>query len=285
MKKFYTLLVSAVVALAANATDFYLVGGFNGWKNQDPTCLFTAQGDGTYVLDLGVTLTSGFKINDGTWSNNDYNFGGDGVTKLVIGEVYNLSVGGSSKDIAISENIANPHLVFNPEAKTLLITGQSKEAVYCYAVHGEVFDGATWTSGNMDEVDGKWVLTATIVPGSFGLMQMDAESHMQTGWFAGVPVGEEAPAFTLDNLGQPQAVTDLEDVRTNWASNLEGEYTFTFDPEALTLTIIEASGIASVVVDNDAPAVYYNLQGVEVANPVRGIYIQVRGTSVKKVVL
>lgn len=284
MKKFYTLLVSAVVALAANATDFYLIGGFNSWTLKDPTCLFTAQGDGTYVLDLGVTLTSGFKINDGTWSNDNCNFGSNG-SKLVIGEVYNLTAAGTSKDIAISENIENPHLVFNPEAKTLLITGQSKEAVYCYAVHGEVFDGATWTSGNMEEVDGKWVLTAAIVPGSFGLMQMDAESLKQTGWFAGVPVGEEAPTFTLDNLGQPQAVTDLEDVRANWSSNLEGEYTFTFDPEALTLTINEASGIASVIVDNDAPAVYYNLQGVEVANPVRGIYIQVRGTSVKKVVL
>lgn len=282
MKKFYTLLVSAVVALAANATDFYLIGGFNSWTLKDPTCLFTAQGDGTYVLDLGVTLTSGFKINDGTWSNNDYNFGSNG-SNLVVGEVYNLNASGSSGDIKISENIANPHLVFNPEAKTLLITGQSKEAVYCYAVHGEVFDGATWTSGNMEEVDGKWVLTAAIVPGSFGLMQMDAESLKQTGWFAGVQVGEEVPAFTLDNLGQPQAVTDEGCV--NWSSNLEGEYTFTFDPEALSLTVTEASGIASVIVDNDAPAVYYNLQGVEVANPVRGIYIQVRGTSVKKVVL
>lgn len=282
MKKFYTLLVSAVVAIAANATDFYLIGGFNNWTTKDANCLFTAQGDGTYVLDLGETLTSGFKLNDGTWSNDNYNFGSNG-SNLVVGEVYNLAVGGSTGDIKIAENIANPHLVFNPEAKTLLITGQSKEAVYAYAIHGEIFDGTTWVSSTMEEVEGKWVLNAAIVPGSFGIKQVDAETLKQTGWLAGVPVGEDSPVITLDNLGQPQSVTDTGCV--NWVSNLEGEYTFIFDVEALTLTVTEYSGISSVVVDNNAPAVYYNLQGVEVANPVSGIYIRVRGNSVSKIVL
>lgn len=49
-------------------------------------------------------------------------------------------------------------------------------------------------------------------------------------------------------------------------------------------TVPEATGIADVAVDNDenAAPVYYNLQGVEVANPENGIYVVRRGNKVSK---
>ena len=37
--------------------------------------------------------------------------------------------------------------------------------------------------------------------------------------------------------------------------------------------------------DSDAPAVYYNLQGMEVTNPQTGLYIERRGKSVRKIIL
>lgn len=47
-----------------------------------------------------------------------------------------------------------------------------------------------------------------------------------------------------------------------------------------------AAGVENVVVeDEDAPAVYYNLQGIRVANPENGIYIVKKGNKVSKVVL
>lgn len=47
-----------------------------------------------------------------------------------------------------------------------------------------------------------------------------------------------------------------------------------------------AAGVDSVEADDaDAPAVYYNLQGVRVANPENGIYIRVRNNKAEKVVL
>lgn len=47
----------------------------------------------------------------------------------------------------------------------------------------------------------------------------------------------------------------------------------------------KSSGISDIVVeDADAPAVYYNLQGIQVANPENGIYIVRRGSKVSKVV-
>ncbi|MDE7471962.1 MAG: hypothetical protein K2M68_00085 [Muribaculaceae bacterium] len=49
-----------------------------------------------------------------------------------------------------------------------------------------------------------------------------------------------------------------------------------------------AAGVDNVVVDNDnqdAPAVYYNLQGVRVENPANGLYIKKQGNKVSKVVI
>lgn len=47
----------------------------------------------------------------------------------------------------------------------------------------------------------------------------------------------------------------------------------------------ENSGIIAVGADNDAEAVYYNLQGIRVDNPSNGIYIRVRGNNVDKVMI
>jgi hypothetical protein len=45
-----------------------------------------------------------------------------------------------------------------------------------------------------------------------------------------------------------------------------------------------ATGIESIEADENAPAVYYNLQGIKVANPSEGIFIKVQGNKVTKVV-
>lgn len=48
----------------------------------------------------------------------------------------------------------------------------------------------------------------------------------------------------------------------------------------------EFSGVESIAAeDADAPAVYYNLQGMEVSNPQTGLYIERRGKSVRKIIL
>jgi len=83
MRKLFTLMMFVVMVVAANAADYYLIGGFNSWKLKDSSAKFTDQGDGTYVLDYAGTLTSGFKINDGTWTNGNANFGGSAT--LVLG--------------------------------------------------------------------------------------------------------------------------------------------------------------------------------------------------------
>jgi len=48
----------------------------------------------------------------------------------------------------------------------------------------------------------------------------------------------------------------------------------------------KSSGVAEIeVVDEDAPVIYYNMQGVRVANPENGLYIRVQGNKATKVLV
>lgn len=49
------------------------------------------------------------------------------------------------------------------------------------------------------------------------------------------------------------------------------------------MTIDSTTGADSIDIDNNTPAVYYNLQGVEVTNPENGIFIKKQGNKVTKV--
>ena len=48
---------------------------------------------------------------------------------------------------------------------------------------------------------------------------------------------------------------------------------------------LPTSGIGTIGVDNDTPAVYYNLQGVRVDNPTGGLYVVRQGNTTRKVVV
>ena len=56
---------------------------------------------------------------------------------------------------------------------------------------------------------------------------------------------------------------------------LAAQYTFS----------LVTSGIEDVIIEEDAPIEYYNLQGVKVCNPSKGIFIKKQGNKVSKVIL
>ena len=59
------------------------------------------------------------------------------------------------------------------------------------------------------------------------------------------------------------------------------------DNESLGLVIYmpEENAVEEIEVDDNTPAVYYNIQGVKVNNPTNGLYIKVQGNKATKVVL
>ena len=50
----------------------------------------------------------------------------------------------------------------------------------------------------------------------------------------------------------------------------------------LTIRVTVSDGIAVIEADNNAPAVYYDLQGVRVENPANGLFIRVQGDKISK---
>ena len=57
------------------------------------------------------------------------------------------------------------------------------------------------------------------------------------------------------------------------------------EPSLYVINFAKASGISNITVDADAPAVYYNLNGVRVDNPANGIYIRIQSGKAEKVIL
>lgn len=55
--------------------------------------------------------------------------------------------------------------------------------------------------------------------------------------------------------------------------------------QVYAISTTPASGIETVEIDNNAPAVYYNLNGVQVATPTSGLYIVKQGNKVSKVII
>ncbi len=60
---------------------------------------------------------------------------------------------------------------------------------------------------------------------------------------------------------------------------------FAFKSFALSYLGTEATGVAGVAADENAPVEYYNLQGIRVANPEKGIFIKRQGNKATKVAL
>lgn len=57
------------------------------------------------------------------------------------------------------------------------------------------------------------------------------------------------------------------------------------DFQGIGVVLIDGTGVANITVDANAPAEYFNLQGVRVANPENGLYIRRQGNTVTKVLV
>ena len=86
-------------------------------------------------------------------------------------------------------------------------------------------------------------------------------------------------------LNTPTALYKYAD--TNCKANVEKgkTYTVTINLNDNTITIKEYVGVEGIEAEDNAPAVYYNLQGVKVANPENGVYIKVQGNKASKVLV
>ncbi len=113
-----------------------------------------------------------------------------------------------------------------------------------YEIRGTIFGNPSWADYAMTESDGKWSYTGTAVAGDFGIKQMT--NGTQTAWYS---------ADGKNTISEP-GVYNCKVNGTNFSNQLEGEVTFTFDPEALTLTVTGGQ-----VVEIDYTTWYLNVLG------------------------
>lgn len=277
MKKFLLSVAAVAMTLSANAAEVKLVGGFNGWSAE--TALAFEEKDGAYVLEV-ESLLPDFKIlEDGAYLGSE--------TPLTLGEALTLGDTGMGGNIVFADAelkaVANATLVYKLEDKTLTVTGEQGEVSITYAVHGNFF-AADWTSVDMKLVEGAWVVAFEALEnasGEFGIKELT--DGAQTAWYS-------APK-TADYITITGAASDLlcaTSDNTNFkVDGLSGTWTFKFDAENLTLSVVEGdqTGIAAVEAADNAAAVYYNLNGVRVANPQNGLFIKKQGNVVTKVIV
>lgn len=235
MKKLYLFLAAMIVSLAASAVDYYLVGEPK-WTLKDETCKFTPASDGTYTLDV-PTLVSGFKINDGTWDNASNNWGtAQANTYATPGEPLTLVASANSNNIFLKEDLVNAHLVFNPTAKTLTVTGDADTEVptFSWRLWGQL-KSTEWTALNLTEgTDGIWTATTDIQAGSFGIQKVNDKTQATT-WFA---AASGATAIGEAQVGKAISFTDTN--CSDFKSTLAGNYTIAVDPENQTITFTKA---------------------------------------------
>ena len=83
----------------------------------------------------------------------------------------------------------------------------------------------------------------------------------------------------------------IADVTLNGTINAEGVVDMKIDvlwmgiPIECTFTTNEKSGVENIEINENGSAVYYNLQGVKVANPENGVFIRVQGGKASKIAM
>lgn len=192
-------------------------------------------------------------------------------------------------------------IIYNAKMRTVTITGNVYPATYeipeTLYIIGTV-DGEVWSTTNplATQKEGD-IFTANNVT-------VDAAEGSEYGYFSFLPApaadwdeansNDRYGASTLDalvELGEPSQMFIFRAASGNAGSCnawkiVPGDYDFTVDFANMTLTVVKAgtTGVSDITTAAEAP-VYYNLQGVRVANPANGLFIEVRGGASRKVII
>lgn len=274
MKKVLLFLAGLTMATSAFAgvDKLYGIGQIPEWGDfSGPTAgkelEKTADGVFTWSGTIEKAVYFGFTSELGTWDAiNSHRFGPAvkdavavaGDNAMVTNVDYSWKINPGKYTFTIDTN----------EMVLKVVENGTVEQVITYYIHGQL-DGLTDTDWKDYELkaenDDLW--TATITPtvsgGEFGVQQKVNGGNSD--WFAaGVSFDAENKSHVLSGDPAGNCVFDYAEGK---------EYTFSFVPSTSTLTITETNSVSAIEIEN-GEAVYFNLQGVRVANPDKGIYIR-----------
>ena len=285
MRKILLVFMAILAAAQISAAEYAIVGAFTNpsWNfdaSRAANGVLTKNAGGKYETTI-ENLATGFKIVDIENNNWDVQYGAPSSNDMVeIGKTFSLKAKNGGPDPSNIEfanyvtAIQNAKVVFDPEAKTLTVTGTPVSNLELY-ISGNM-SGPDWpVPGNdgsiaMTENDGIYSATVSFTAG-------DEFKVFGKGWSPefGVPA-DNTPALSPENL-----TLILAKSGKNIKVNMTGQYVVSFNLSTFELKLTSATGISQTTIKAEAPE-YYTLHGVKVASPAHGIYIVKRGTAVTK---
>ena len=128
MKKLFLTLLTLMVCLVANATDYYLmgVGGWN-WNfdgsSQANQHKFQSNGNGTfsYTYTGTISANTGFQIAAVDIRSSSKQFRSNG-NNVVLDQPYTMKFGTEGGNMSITQDVTNPTFTINPDTKILTVS-------------------------------------------------------------------------------------------------------------------------------------------------------------------
>ncbi|MDO4319031.1 MAG: hypothetical protein Q4C34_00510 [Bacteroidales bacterium] len=291
MKKFYAFAAAAIAAVSMNAQTLYVCGGGEGlgWAPEAP--FEVALADGAYTFEVKNLAQFKIATEMGSWDifNNASYYAT--VTEEDLGNAVALE---SMEGVDNPANIRAPwpgdyKIVVAGDLSTITMTTTTPKPVG----FTEVFirggmnnwgnDGAeTLAPWKFSTEDGK---TYTFVAAGESMIPANTEFKIADSSWSIINYTAEGEVALNE---ETEWVFDRQ-TNSYLAEDFEGTVTLVL-PEVINgenpafVTFTEGNGVSDVAVDANAPAEYFNLQGVRVANPENGLFIVRQGGNVTKVV-
>lgn len=289
LRKLLVAAIAAIITLSASAQSLYIFGSFNGWNPNESVEMWNDNGVYT-IEDIEFGAGGNFAVStvqSSDWSAvnaNRYGFAtdnaiategvampivkGEGAMQVPAAGVYNIYVNLAAMTVTVKKA---GEVVINVPSK-LYVVGTLSEGSWDPATAVELAKDGNTFSGQV---------TLTGAGDGYSYFALSGGKGDWTSVNANrfAPTAGEV-AFNLEDkveFGKGEAAFKVA---------AEGTYYINVDFDAMTVQVsTRSSGIESIELIENAPAVYYNLQGVEVANPQNGIYIVKRGNKVTKQLL
>lgn len=307
MRKIILSIIMAVagssIAMAENPAELYMIGGATQgeWSWNDVTVMNPVEGETGVYSYTGALKASDFKIypeRDDYWSGKPaYHPETENCEISKTGVASDKMVLTNAQDYKWLVKDAGVYTItVNIDAMTISATyvGESEQPKTLYLIgslNGWSIDNPTPCESEGDNV---FVYTGELQAGWI-FQAMREKGH----WTADFIVPTEATPLEIPNgnvtatVNIPEAGLENNACQSSsdhtkaWLVEKTGTYTLKFDLNSMTLNVSPtgSTGTVELVVDENAPAEYYNLQGVRVYDPAGGLYLVRKGGKVSKVMI